>query len=273
MIFNYRFSTVIFIISFLLASSCKKKELQDIENIKPERSNFEIINVYAHSTNSFTEGLFFANGTVFESTGSPDELPNTKSVFGILDLKSGLINIKAELDKKIFFGEGIAKSKDRIYQLTYKNKVGFIYDANTYKQIGTFQFENQEGWGLTSNDDGTLIMSDGTNILTFVNPNGFKVISRIEVSDNNNPVTNLNELEYVDNYIYANIYTTNKIIKINPLNGSVVKTMDLNALYQEAKSRFSGSLEMNGIAYNNIKKTFLITGKMWPCVFEIKFID
>jgi len=271
--FNFKLFCRLYAVLPIFFLSCKKNDTPNIQNIKGDKQDFEIISIYAHDMNSFTEGFFFDNKTLFESTGSPNDLPDTKSVFGILDLKTGSIDVKAELDKNLFFGEGIAKSKDKIFQLTYKNKIGFIYNSKTFKQIGTFQFENEEGWGLASTEDGTLIMSDGTNILTFVNPHGFKVISRIHVLDNEKPVYNLNELEYVDGYIYANVYTTSKIVKINPSNGKVIKTMNLDALSQEAKSRFTGALEMNGIAYNKIKKTFLVTGKMWPCVFEIKFIE
>jgi glutaminyl-peptide cyclotransferase len=253
--------------------NCNKKESNE-NTIKKENdlisNDYKILNVYQHSTNSFIEGLFVDQGTIYESTGSPEELPNTKSVFGILDTKTGQINVKSELDKKIFFGEGIAKCNNKIYQLTYKNKTGFLYDSKTYKQIGVFQFDNNEGWGLTNIKNESLIMSDGTNVLTFLDPKSLKSTKKLEVLENNMPVLNLNELEYVDGYIYANIYGTNKIVKIDAKNGIVVRTIDCTALANDSKSKFSGCLEMNGIAYNNKTNTFLITGKLWPCVYEIK---
>jgi len=264
------------VILFSISINCKKNEVDNFDNEKLKTTNlsskigYEIINIYPHDINSFTEGLFFDNGFVFESTGSPIDLPSTKSLFGILDLKTGLISAKAELDKKIFFGEGIAKCNDKIYQLTYKNKTGFIYDLKTYKQLGIFQFDNDEGWGLANLKNESLIMSDGTNVLTFLDPKNLKSTKKLEVFENSMPVLNLNELEYVDGYIYANIYTTNKIVKIDAKNGIVVRTIDFTTLYSDSKSKFSGSLEMNGIAYNNKTNTFLITGKMWPCVYEIK---
>jgi glutamine cyclotransferase len=256
--------------------NCNKKESNE-NTIKKENdlisNDYKILNVYQHSTNSFIEGLFVDQGTIYESTGSPEEIPNTKSVFGILDTKTGQINVKSELDKKIFFGEGIAKCNNKIYQLTYKNKTGFIYDSKTYKQIGIFQFDNNEGWGLTNIKNEALIMSDGTNVLTFLDPKSLKITKKLEVFENNMPVLNLNELEYVDGYIYANIYGTNKIVKIDAKNGIVLRTIDCTALANDSKSKFSGSLEMNGIAYNNKTNTFLITGKLWPCVYEIKLTN
>lgn len=270
----FKFLAVIFLLFILM--NCKKIAVDSSDNEIVRETNltskvgYVILNSFPHDINSFTEGLFMHNNIVYESTGSPEELPKTKSVIGILDLKTGLINTKVELDKRIYFGEGIAKCKNKIYQLTYKNKTGFIYDSKTFKQIGIFQFDNNEGWGLTNINDTSLIMSDGSNILTFINPDNLKFIKKIEVFENNIPVANLNELEYVNGYIYANIYTTNKIVKIDPNNGNVIATIDFESLFYDAKNRFSGSLEMNGIAYNDKNKTFLITGKLWPCVYEIK---
>ncbi|MDQ8013222.1 MAG: glutaminyl-peptide cyclotransferase [Flavobacterium nitrogenifigens] len=248
----------------------KHKITKDKTIIKKE---YIIQKTYPHDINSFTEGLFIDHGVVYESTGSPETLPNTKSIFGILDLQTGLINTKAELDKKIFFGEGIAKCGNRIFQLTYKNKTGFIYDSKTYKQLGLFQFDNNEGWGLTNIKDEALIMSDGTNILTFLEPKNLQVIKRLEVRENNMPVSNLNELEYLNGKIYANIYTTNTIAEIDSKTGNILKTIDFSALYNDSKNKNPDSLEMNGIAYNESTKTFLITGKLWPLVYEIKLIN
>nr|WP_315170975.1 glutaminyl-peptide cyclotransferase [uncultured Flavobacterium sp.] len=269
---NIRLQSIIFS-TCLCFIACHKKEVVNLSEKKSKSVDFETINVYNHGVNSFTEGLFIDNGIIYESTGSPDDLPNTKSEFGILNLKTGIINSKAELDKNVFFGEGIAKCNEKIYQLTYKNKTGFIYDARTFKEIGMFQFESNEGWGLTNVKDELLIMSDGSNILTFLDPKSLKIIKKIEVFDNGIPIPNLNELEYVDGYIYANVYTTNKIVKIDAKSGIVVRTIDFTALYNDSKRKFSGSLEMNGIAYDTNKRTFLITGKMWPTLYEIKIID
>lgn len=268
-----KYIKVIIIAYFLIIiSSCDKKN-KEIKQSEIAPKEFEILNVYQHSINSFTEGLFIDNGIVFESTGSPIEMANTISTFGILDLKTGALNSKVILDKSLFFGEGITKCKDKIYQLTYKNKIGFVYDAATFKKINSFIFDADEGWGLTTYDNETIIMSDGTNCLTFIDVNNFKSKKKLTVFDNELPVTNLNELEFVNGYIYANVYTTNKIVKINPLDGKVVKTYDFSKLYYEVKNLNINSLEMNGIAYNSTTQTFFLTGKMWPLIYEVKITD
>ncbi len=264
----FNFITLFYLIIFV---SCLKKNDDNSKNDSNVTTNdFELQKIYPHDTNSFTEGLFIENDSIFESTGSPDDLQSTKSVFGVLDLKTGSIDIKAELDKKIYFGEGLAKCNNKIFQLTYKNKVCFIYDSQNFKRIGSFQFENEEGWGLTTLDNKTLIMSDGTDILTFIDAENLKMQKKLYVSEKNMPVTNLNELECVDGFVFANVYTTNDIVKINVNSGNVVKRLDLSSLYYDSKNKNEGSLEMNGIAYNRKTKTFFVTGKMWPCVYEIK---
>jgi len=135
-----------------------------------------------HDTTSFTEGLVVHNKQLYESTGSPDNLINTKSVFGPVNLITGEIEVKSELDRTIYFGEGIAFLNNKIYQLTYQNQLGFIYDAKSFKRIGQFNFKSKEGWGLTT--DGTfLIMSDGTHILTFLDPINFKIVKTLNVTE------------------------------------------------------------------------------------------
>lgn len=256
----------LFLIIFLF--SCN--ENKNIETTK-STDDFLIINTYKHDINSFTEGLFFDFDTIYESTGSPKDLPLTKSVFGILNLNTGKIDIKSELDKNLYFGEGIALCDKKIFQLTYLNKVGFIYDSKTFNKIGEFNYTNDEGWGLTNIENDTLIMSDGTNVLTFLDSKSLKLVKKIYVTEFGNELHNVNELEYVDGYIYANIYTTNKIVKINSNNGLVIKSYDFSKLYYDSKHRNPNALEMNGIAYNKKTKTFFITGKMWPSIYEVKF--
>ncbi|WP_309608468.1 glutaminyl-peptide cyclotransferase [Flavobacterium sp.] len=252
----------------ILIQGCKENHRSDKKTDKD--IGFAILNTYSHDINSFTEGLFFYDNKIYESTGSPNDMPNAKSVIGILDLRSGLLNVKVELDKDFYFGEGIAKCKDKIYQLTYKNRKGFIYDFNTFEKKGNFTFESKEGWGLTSINDTLLIMSDGTNQLTFLDPKNLKVEKKIEVFENDVAVVNLNELEFVNGFIYANIYTTCRVVKIDVKSGLVVGSIDFNSLCYEALTKFSGAQELNGIAYNKDKDTFFITGKMWPSIYEVK---
>jgi glutaminyl-peptide cyclotransferase len=232
--------------------------------------NYTLHSTHAHDTSSFTEGLIVHNGTLYESTGSPVEIPQTRSLFGTVDLTTGRITPKAELDRKKYFGEGITFLHNKVYQLTYQNKVGFIYDAQSFQPIGQFSFPSPEGWGLT-NDGKSLIMSDGTHILTYLDPSSFQVQKTLLVADNNGPVKMLNELEYINGFLYANVYTTNYILKIDTNTGAVVSRLDLTSLAQDAKLKHPGSLEMNGIAYNPTNDSFYVTGKMWPHIYEISF--
>jgi len=237
--------------------------------IEPTSIQYSIINKYPHSTNSYTQGLFFDGDTLYESTGSPSYLPQTESVLGILDLETGKIDVKVELDRDIYFGEGSTILNDKIYQLTYKNQKGFVYDAKTFEQIQTFDFESREGWGLT-NDGENLIMSDGTDKITYLDPNNFTARRQISVKYKNSPQYNLNELEYVSSYIYANIYQTNQIIKINPANGEIIGILDLSQLVNQLSIENTDIAELNGIAYRESTDTFFITGKLWPYIYELK---
>lgn len=230
---------------------------------------YRIINQYPHNINSYTQGLFFYGDTLYESTGSPDYLPQTQSILGPLDLETGNIDIKTELDRNIYFGEGSTILNNKIYQLTYKNQKGFVYDAKTFEQIQTFEFESREGWGLT-NDGDNLIMSDGTDKITYLDPNDFVVKRQISVKYKNSPQYNLNELEYVAGYIYANIYQTNNIVKINPDNGEILGVLDLSDIVAQAREKDPNILQLNGIAYKASTDTVFITGKLWPQIYEIQ---
>jgi glutamine cyclotransferase len=236
----------------------------------PETINFYVVNRHPHDTTAFTEGFLMYEGALYESTGSPENMPQTRSLIGVVDLQTGAIDKKAELDRHKYFGEGISFLNNKLYQLTYQTKVGFIYDARTFKQTGTFPLPVQEGWGMTT--DGThLILSDGTSNLTYLDSATLKPVKTLSVKDNNVPVDNVNELEYINGFIYANVYTTANIIKIDPANGRVVGKIDLSSLVAEATNKFPGSLEMNGIAYDSTTKKIYVTGKLWPHIYEISF--
>ncbi|GAB2827975.1 glutaminyl-peptide cyclotransferase [Ferruginibacter profundus] len=271
------FSSTILLFAFISCNS-NYSNLNDKDQIDSEKvinSNnmilsFNVTNQFPHDTASFTEGLFWENRKLYESTGAPEDLPNTKSLFGIVNLSSGRIENFKEIDKNIYFGEGITILEGKLYQLTYKNKICFVYNAKNYRLLKTFSYNNNEGWGLT-NDSLNLIMSDGTNKITFLNPKTFQIVKELYVLEKNSIVENINELEYVNGFIYANIYTTNIIIKIDAASGEVIKKIDLTFLYQQALKQNPNSLEMNGIAYNPETKRFYITGKMWPYIFEGTF--
>jgi glutamine cyclotransferase len=231
---------------------------------------YSLVGTTPHDTLAFTEGLLFYNDQLFESTGAPDYMPQARSLFGIVDMKTGKIDVKAELDKKIYFGEGIVILNGKIFQLTYKNQLGFIYDAKTYKKIGEFSYANKEGWGMTT--DGTnIIMSDGSNVLFYLDPNTQKVIKTLQVNDDGFAEDYLNELEFINGYIYANIWNKNFIVKIDPATGKVLGRMDLTMLCNTARAKFRNGLEMNGIAYDAKNDKVYITGKFWPDLYQINF--
>lgn len=231
---------------------------------------YKLVGSFPHDTTAFTEGFLIHNNQLFESTGSPDELSQTASIIGIVDKQTGKIDKKVTLNKAQYFGEGIAILNDKIYQLTYKSKVGFVYDLKSFKKIKEFSFNNAEGWGLTT-DGKALIMSDGTYNLTYLDPNSLSVIKTLPVRENGYAKELINELEYINGYIYANIWQTNEIIKIDPATGNVVAKLDLGPLKADALTTYPKSLEMNGIAYDSVTNKVYVTGKMWPKVYEIDF--
>ena len=240
----------------------------------PAAINYSVVNMYPHDVTSFTEGLLINNGQLYESTGGQREENDFKSWFGPVDLHSGKPLKKILLDAN-YFGEGINIINGKIYQLTWKDQKGFVYDAKTLKKLRTFTFgevgwDNKEGWALT-NDGASLIMSDGTNKLRYIDPETLKILKIISVEDNNGPVENVNELEYINGFIYANQWGTNYILKIDPASGKVVGRLDFSSLYNEVKIKYPQSLEMNGIAYDSAAKKIYVTGKAWPGLYEVRF--
>lgn len=238
-------------------------------NNAPAAISYTVLNETPHDTDSYTEGLMVHDGKLYESSGAPEENPNTRSIFGIVDPATGRISVKAELDKKIYFGEGITFLNGKIYQLTWTNKTGFIYDAKTFKRIGQFSFPSKEGWGMTT-DGLDLIMSDGTSTLTYLDPNTFSTVKQLSVTDNNGAVGNINELEYIKGSIYANIYQSADIIRIDPASGKVTGKADFTKLNQEVKTKYPNAEYMNGIAYDSVKNKVFITGKLWPSIYEVR---
>ncbi|MCU0359302.1 MAG: glutaminyl-peptide cyclotransferase [Bacteroidia bacterium] len=232
--------------------------------------SYTLVNTYPHDSTCYTQGFLFHKGQLIESTGAPQNISYTRSLIGIVDLKTGKMDIKAEIDRNKYFGEGIAVVNNKIFQLTYTNRLGFIYDANTFQNLGQFGYVNSEGWGLTSNGK-ELIMSDGSNALSFMDPDKLNVTKTILVSDKGYAVDLLNELEYINGYVYANIYTTSIIVKIDPQTGEVIGKLDINDLFVNSRKRYGASAETNGIAYNPDTDKIYVTGKLWPCIYEISF--
>lgn len=275
---NYHIKSFLYIVSgvFLLAS-CEPEKSKEVvpppvvaEIPETPEIKYTIQNQYPHDTNSFTEGFLFHENKLFESTGAPENIPQTRSLFGVVDLKTGKIDVKAEIDKAIYFGEGIVFLNGKVYQLTYKNQVCFIYDGKTFKNIGKFTYTNREGWGLTT-DGKSLIMSDGTSYLTYLDPVSYSVTKTLDVAENGYVLEHLNELEYIKGFIYANVWTTNYIVKIDPNTGDVVGKIDLSSLSFECKTRNPNAEVLNGIAYDSISNKVMVTGKLWPTIYEVKF--
>lgn len=264
-------SSVIYLCSSLFFSSCtsNNKPITNINNLVAI-INYACVQSIPHDTTSFTEGFLVHDGELFESTGGVKELSQTKSLFGVVDFKTGKIQTKVELDKKVYFGEGITFLNGKVFQLTYKNKIGIVYDAATYKKIKTFALPCDEGWGLTT-DCKYLILSNGTSVLFYIDPNTLVVVKKLKVTENGYLSNYINELEYIKGYIYANIWGTNEIVKIEPKSGEIVGKLNLTSLYFEAVNLYRGCLEMNGIAYDAKSDKIYITGKMWPRIYEIKF--
>jgi hypothetical protein len=274
-IFMKKIVSIFLLTAFLLGCTSEpKKEEKKVVLAKAEEFvpsiDYTVVNKYPHDITSFTEGFCFHNNELFESTGATENLPQTKSLFGTVDLKTGKINTKVEIDKTKYFGEGIVFLNKKVYQLTYKNQICFLYDDKTFKQSGQFNYQNKEGWGLTT--DGTsVIMSDGTDVLTFLNPNDFSVSKKLNVTNGGAVEDNLNELEFINGYIYANIWMKNYIVKINPQTGKVEGILNLAELTTEAREKNAPADVLNGIAFDAAADKIYVTGKMWPSIYEINF--
>jgi len=224
---------------------------------------YKIINSFPHNTESFTQGLFLEDGILYESTGL-----NGKSAVKKIDLKTGKV-IKSRNMQDKFFGEGLTIVNDRIIQITWRSKTGFVYDKESLEILRTFSYKTQ-GWGITY-DGKYLIISDGSDILYFMDPKSFVVVGKLEVYDDKGKVVKLNELEFIDGEIYANIWGKDVIARINPKTGYVNSWIDLSGIL--AKEDRKGEEDvLNGIAYNPENDTLLVTGKFWPKMFEIKVV-
>jgi len=226
--------------------------------------SFRTVHTYPHDPTAFTQGLVIDNGVLYESTGL-----YSRSSLRRVDLESGKILQQHNLPPQ-YFGEGITVFGSRIIQLTWKFGVGFIYDKNTFEPLGSFTYPG-EGWGIT-HDGKSLIMSDGSATIRFLNPNTFAEERRINVADETGPVPLLNELEYVRGTIYANVWETNRIALIDPGTGKVKGWLDLTDILPEESLSNRPPGVLNGIAYDADKEAMYITGKLWPLLFHIEIL-
>jgi glutamine cyclotransferase len=233
-------------------------------DIVPKRNGYKVIHTYPHDKNAFTQGLVYDNGVLFEGTGQ-----ETGSTLREVELETGNVIRQHNLESSLF-GEGITLYRDRIYQVTWENKVGFVYEKSTFNVINKIYYPTQ-GWGLTTIDD-KIIMSDGTNVLNFFEPEMFTVVSRIEIYDNERKVDQLNELEYINGEIWANIWNTDLIARIDRVSGKVIAYIDLKGILPESE-RNPDTDVLNGIAYDQLDKRIFITGKKWPKLYEIRLTE
>jgi len=224
---------------------------------------YRVVNAYPHDRNAFTQGLVFEDGVLYEGTGRQGY-----STLRRVDLASGDVLQICQLPDR-FFGEGITIFGERIIQLTWQSGVGFVYDRNSFELLEEFHYPT-EGWGIT-HDGQRLIMSDGTSTLRFWNPETFEEIGRIEVRDQDGPVTRLNELEYVQGEIYANVWQTDRIARIAPDTGKVIGWIDLAGILSP-EDRSEPVDVLNGIAYDAENDRLFVTGKLWPRLFEIELV-
>jgi glutaminyl-peptide cyclotransferase len=233
-------------------------------NIVPKIYHYKVINVYPHDKEAYTQGLVYDGNYLYEGTG----------IIGMSDLrkvelKTGNI-IKQQKIEDQLFGEGIAILGEKIFQITWTSKVGFVYDKSTFKLINKIYYQT-EGWGLSAYKD-KLVMSDGSNVIYFFEPGLFTVVSSIEVYDNEKPVNSLNELEVINGEIWANIYQTDLIARIDPNTGKVLSYVDLTGILPQADRDLNTEV-LNGIAWDPELNRIFVTGKHWSKLFEIRLIE
>lgn len=258
----------VFLLSALcfLFIGCGNSDTNSMDNPEPSSipvSTPSVVSTLPHDTSSFTEGFEFYDSTLLESGGNYG-----RSKLFQFEPISGKVLRELKLDDK-YFGEGITVLHDTLYQLTYKEGVAFLYDIKTLKKIKELPFKG-EGWGLT-NDGKNIIASNGASSLFFYEPGTLKLLKVVNVTENGTAVPNVNELEYVDGYVYANQWQYNYIVKIDPSSGNVVAKFDLSEINDRVKRLDPNADYLNGIAYNRATKKFYVTGKNWPQMFEVQF--
>jgi len=246
---------------FMLASCSTQPETKVSET---EKIDFTLQRSLPHDVKAFTQGLLIHNGQLYESTGQEN------SWIGVVDVQTGIAERKVTIDDK-YFGEGIVVLNNKVYQLTWRHNVGFVYDLKSFEKISEFKYEG-EGWGLTT-DGKDIIMSNGTEVISFLDSASLKATRTISVTAAGSPVQGLNELEYADGYLYANVWRTEIIVKIDPATGNVLGYLDLSLLARQARSINPQVDVLNGIAWHPATRTMLVTGKYWPYIFILKIKD
>ncbi len=229
----------------------------------PLNLTYEILNTLPHDAGCYTQGLVIDEGVFYESCGLYGQSSLRK-----FDSASGVVQVETQLDTN-YFAEGLVLLESRLYQLTWQENTGFVYDASTLELLNTFNYQTQ-GWGLTT-DGSALILSDGTNTLYWLDPSTLQVVKQLNVNYQGQPVEYLNELEYIKGLIFANIYLTDTIVAIDPEDGIVVSLVDLTGLRPEQNIAMQGEV-LNGIAYDDQNDKFYVTGKNWANLYELRLV-
>jgi glutamine cyclotransferase len=225
--------------------------------------SYRVVKAYPHDSQAFTQGLIYLDGHLYESTGL-----NGRSTLREVDLESGRVLKEISLPQQ-YFAEGLTNWGSTLIQLTWKKHVAFVYDRATFRLLKSFHYP-WEGWGLTQ-DGKHLIMSDGSETIHFLDPDTFKQVRSIHVTDRGKPVQNLNELEYIRGEIYANVWMSNRIARISPSTGKVLGWIDLSGILPSVEVTGEGAV-LNGIAYDASHNRLFVTGKDWPRLFEIQVV-
>lgn len=235
----------------------------------PEELSFKVEKVFPHDTASYTEGLVYQDGVLYESDGGRAAEEMGPSSLRKADLVTGKVLKVVNVDPKVF-AEGIVVIGDKIMQLTYTEKIGYVYDKTSLKLLDTFNNNvGVEGWGMTY-DGNKIYMDDSTNRIWFLDKNTYRQTGYVDVYDDKGPINEINELEYIDGKIYANVYNKDYIVVIDPKTGAVLQKIDLTNLYPET-SRNPGANVLNGIAYDKATGRIFVTGKKWDKLFQVKF--
>jgi glutamine cyclotransferase len=224
---------------------------------------YRIVRAYPHDPHAFTQGLVFVDGTLYESTGLEGQ-----SSLRMVDLETGRVLQSQPVDSK-YFAEGLTAWGSTLVQLTWESHVAFVYDRFSFRMLRTFSYSG-EGWGLTQ-DGKSLILSDGSDTLRFFDPATFREVRRLAVKDHGKPVHEINELEFIHGKIYANIWHSDRIARIDPASGKVLGWIDLKGLLS-ADQLSSPEAVLNGIAYDSAHDRLFVTGKLWPKLFEIQVV-
>lgn len=250
-------------VSLLIASMTVATTLQNVESAEsPVLYEAKIVATYPHDHNAFTQGLFFANGRLYESTGQYGA-----SELRQVNIKSGFSLLTRKLPDEVF-GEGSTAVDGKLINVTWRAGRGFVHTLDTLEPEDEFSYEG-EGWGLTY-DGEKLILSDGSSTLRFLDPETFEETSKLDVTLHGGPVEALNELEWVEGEIFANVWQTDWIVRIDPASGNVTGLIDLSKLHPAARRKNVNDDVANGIAYEPVSKRLFVTGKNWPSLFEIE---